>query len=58
MVFGAVAILNAYAGVPIALVILVGLVVGFDLVLRRTRFGRCIFALAATSRRRAGRASR
>jgi D-xylose transport system permease protein len=56
VVFGAVAILNAYAGVPIALVILVGLVVGFDLVLRRTRFGRSIFALGGNieAARRAG----
>jgi D-xylose transport system permease protein len=56
VVFGAVAILNAYAGVPIALVILVGMVVGFDLVLRRTRFGRSIFALGGNieAARRAG----
>jgi D-xylose transport system permease protein len=55
-VFGAVAILNAYAGVPISLVILVCLVVGFDLMLRRTRYGRSIFAVGGNveAARRAG----
>ena len=55
-VFGAVAILNAYAGVPVALVIFVGLVVGFDWVLRRTRYGRSIFAVGGNveAARRAG----
>jgi D-xylose transport system permease protein len=56
IVFGAVAILNTYAGVPIALVILVALVVGFDLMLHRTRYGRSIFALGGNveAARRAG----
>ncbi len=55
-VFGAVAILNAYAGVPIALVIFVLLVVGFDLLLRKTRYGRSIFAVGGNieAARRAG----
>jgi len=55
-VFGATAILNAYAGIPIALVVFVGLVVGFDLLLRRTRFGRSIFAVGGNieAARRAG----
>jgi len=55
-VFGAVAILNAYAGVPIAVLIFVGLVVGFDLILRRTRYGRSIFAVGGNieAARRAG----
>jgi D-xylose transport system permease protein len=55
-VFGAVAILNAYAGVPIALVIFVVLVVGFDLMLRKTRYGRSIFAVGGNieAARRAG----
>jgi energy-coupling factor transporter ATP-binding protein EcfA2 len=55
-VFGATAILNAYAGVPIALVIFVLLVVGFDLILRRTRYGRNIFAVGGNieAARRAG----
>jgi D-xylose transport system permease protein len=55
-VFGAVAILNAYAGVPIAVLILVALVVGFDLMLRKTRYGRSIFAVGGNieAARRAG----
>jgi D-xylose transport system permease protein len=55
-VFGAVAILNAYAGVPIALIIFVVLVVGFDLILRKTRYGRSIFAVGGNieAARRAG----
>jgi D-xylose transport system permease protein len=55
-VFGAVAILNAYAGVPIAVVIFVALVVGLDLVLRKTRYGRSIFAVGGNieAARRAG----
>jgi D-xylose transport system permease protein len=55
-VFGAVAILNAYAGVPIALLILIALVVGFDLILRKTRYGRSIFAVGGNieAARRAG----
>ncbi|HEX2419455.1 MAG TPA: sugar ABC transporter permease [Micromonosporaceae bacterium] len=52
----AVAVLNAWRGVPLALVILVGFVVGFDLVLRRTRYGRSIFAIGGNveASRRAG----
>jgi D-xylose transport system permease protein len=55
-VFGAVGILNAYAGVPIAVVIFVALVVGFDLILRKTRYGRSIFAVGGNieAARRAG----
>jgi D-xylose transport system permease protein len=55
-VFGAVAILNAFAGVPIAVLIFVALVVGLDLVLRKTRFGRSIFAVGGNieAARRAG----
>jgi D-xylose transport system permease protein len=55
-VVGAVAILNGYAGVPIALVIFVAIVVGFDLILRRTRYGRSIFAVGGNveAARRAG----
>lgn len=54
--FGAVAVLNAYAGVPIALLILLALVVGLDLVLRKTRYGRSIFAVGGNieAARRAG----
>ncbi|MGH3729580.1 MAG: ABC transporter permease subunit, partial [Micromonosporaceae bacterium] len=51
-----VAVLHAWRGVPLALVILVALVVGFDLVLRRTRYGRSIFAIGGNveASRRAG----
>jgi D-xylose transport system permease protein len=52
----AVAVLNAWRGVPLALVILVAFVVGFDLVLRKTRYGRSIFAIGGNveASRRAG----
>lgn len=52
----AVAVLNAARGVPIALLILLALVWGFDLVTRRTPFGRHIFAVGgnAEAARRAG----
>jgi D-xylose transport system permease protein len=55
-VFGTVAILNAYAGVPVAVIIFVALVVGFDLILRKTRYGRSIFAVGGNieAARRAG----
>jgi D-xylose transport system permease protein len=51
-----VAFLNTDRGVPLALVLLLGLVVGFDLLVRRTRFGRHIFAVGgnAEAARRAG----
>jgi D-xylose transport system permease protein len=51
-----VAFLNADRGVPLALVLLLALVIGFDLVVRRTRFGRHIFAVGgnAEAARRAG----
>ncbi|HEX6075004.1 MAG TPA: sugar ABC transporter permease [Micromonosporaceae bacterium] len=51
-----VAVLNAWQGVPLALAILVALVVGFDLVLRKTRYGRSIFAIGGNveASRRAG----
>ena len=49
-------VLNSDRGVPFAALILVGFVVGFDLVLRRTRFGRHVFAVGgnAEAARRAG----
>ncbi|MQA25950.1 MAG: sugar ABC transporter permease [Micromonosporaceae bacterium] len=55
-VAGTVLVLNAWRGVPLALLILVVLVVGFDLVLRRTRYGRSIFAIGGNveASRRAG----
>lgn len=51
-----VQVLNSYQGVPVALVIFVGLVVITDLVLRRTRYGREIFAVGGNieAARRAG----
>jgi D-xylose transport system permease protein len=52
----AIGVLNADRGVPLALVILLALVVGFDYVTRRTRFGRYMFAVGgnAEAARRAG----
>ncbi len=49
-------VLNAWQGVPLALVIFVGLVVVMDLVLRRTRYGREIYAVGGNveAARRAG----
>ena len=48
--------MNGYRGVPLSLFIFGGLVVGFDLLLRRTVFGRQIFAVGgnAEAARRAG----
>jgi D-xylose transport system permease protein len=56
VVFASVAVLNDWLGVPVALLILVGLVVVIDLVLRRTRYGRSIFAVGGNveAARRAG----
>jgi D-xylose transport system permease protein len=52
----AVAVLNSARGVPLALLILLILVAALDLVLRRTRYGRSIFAVGgnAEAARRAG----
>ncbi len=44
-VLGAVAIFNANRGLPNSVVIFVGLIVVFDLIIRRTTFGRHIFAV-------------
>ena len=54
--FGVVAVLTADRGVPLALVILVGFVVIFDYIVRRTTFGRHILAVGgnAEAARRAG----
>jgi D-xylose transport system permease protein len=54
-VFGGIAILNANRGLPLAVVIFVGLVILFDLITRHTLFGRHIFAVggAAEAARRA-----
>jgi D-xylose transport system permease protein len=56
IVVAVVALLNAERGVPLALVILVGLVIFFDFATRRTRFGRYVLAVGgnAEAARRAG----
>lgn len=52
----AVAILNSDRGVPLALIILIGFVIGFQLLTTRTTFGRHLFAVggSAEAARRAG----
>ncbi|TQN31921.1 D-xylose transport system permease protein [Haloactinospora alba] len=52
----AVAVLNQFKGVPLAFLIFVGFVVAFDLMLRKTRYGRMVFAVGgnAEAARRAG----
>ncbi|HET6997867.1 MAG TPA: sugar ABC transporter permease [Solirubrobacterales bacterium] len=52
----AVSILNSDRGVPLAVLILLGFVVGMEYVVRRTRFGRHVFAVGggAEAARRAG----
>ena len=56
VVLAAVAVLNADRGVPLGVLILLGFVVIFDYVTRRTRFGRYVFAVGgnAEAARRAG----
>ncbi|MGW5877118.1 sugar ABC transporter permease [Nocardiopsis terrae] len=53
---GGVWILNQYKGVPLAFLIFVGFVVMLDLVLRKTRYGRMVYAVGGSSEaaRRAG----
>ncbi|TAN34978.1 sugar ABC transporter permease [bacterium] len=55
-VLGATAVLAGDRGVPLAFLILLAFIVGFDLVTTRTRFGRHIFAVGgnAEAARRAG----
>ncbi|MEY9211154.1 sugar ABC transporter permease [Thermobifida halotolerans] len=55
-VLGGVWVLNAYKGVPLAFLIFLGVVVVFDLILRKTRYGRMVFAVGgnAEAARRAG----
>ena len=57
VIVGAVAILNADRGVPLALLILVALVVLVDALAMRTVFGRHLYAVGgnAEAARRAGR---
>ena len=49
-------VMNSWLGVPVALLILLGFVVFFDVITRRTRFGRSIFAVGgnAEAARRVG----
>src|SRR5919199_2194366 len=56
VVLAAVAVLNADRGVPLGVLILLGFVVIFDYITRRTRFGRYVFAVGgnAEAARRAG----
>ena len=56
VIVGATAILAADRGVPLALLILLGFIIGFDIITTRTRFGRHIFAVGgnAEAARRAG----
>jgi D-xylose transport system permease protein len=56
IVIAAVAILNSDRGVPLAVMILLGFVVGMEYVAKRTTFGRHVFAVGGNSEaaRRAG----
>jgi D-xylose transport system permease protein len=56
LVIGAVTILNSDRGVPLAVMILLGFVVGMEYVAKRTTFGRHVFAVGgnAEAARRAG----
>jgi D-xylose transport system permease protein len=56
VILGATAIMSADQGIPLSLLILLGFVVGFDLITTRTKFGRHIFAVGgnAEAARRAG----
>ena len=49
-----VAVMNGYRGLPLSLLIFGGLVAIFDFVLRRTVFGRQIFAVGGNAEARAG----
>ncbi|MGH3899901.1 MAG: sugar ABC transporter permease [Pseudonocardiaceae bacterium] len=51
-----VGVLNSWRGVPVALALLVAFAMGFDVMLRRTRFGRSIIAIGGNveAARRAG----
>jgi D-xylose transport system permease protein len=51
-----VGVLNSWRGMPVALAVLVAFAVGFDVMLRRTRFGRGIIAIGGNveAARRAG----
>ncbi|MBB6119639.1 sugar ABC transporter permease [Nocardiopsis algeriensis] len=55
-ILGGVWVLNQYKGVPLAFLIFLGTVVVLDLVLRKTRYGRMVYAVGgnAEAARRAG----
>ncbi|WP_150240813.1 sugar ABC transporter permease [Nocardiopsis quinghaiensis] len=55
-ILGGVWVLNQYKGVPLAFLIFVGFVVALDLILRKTRYGRMVYAVGgnAEAARRAG----
>jgi len=44
-VIGTVVLLNSYRGMPMAVIIFIGLIIIFDLITRRTTFGRHIYAV-------------
>jgi D-xylose transport system permease protein len=56
VIIGAVAIFNSDRGVPLAVLILLGFVIGMEYVVRRTTFGRHVFAVGGNDEaaRRAG----
>jgi D-xylose transport system permease protein len=56
VVLGAVAILNSDRGVPLAVLILLGFVIGMEFVVQKTTFGRHVFAVGGSDEaaRRAG----
>jgi D-xylose transport system permease protein len=49
LAFGVAAVLNQYKGLPLALVVFLAAVVLLDTVLRRTRFGRKVFAVGGSA---------
>jgi D-xylose transport system permease protein len=56
IIIGAVAILNSDRGVPLAVLILLGFVIGMEFVVQKTTFGRHVFAVGGNDEaaRRAG----
>lgn len=56
LISAVVGLLNADRGGPLALLVLLGFVIGFDLLLRRTRFGPHIFAVGGNAETATSRA--
>ena len=56
IIIGAVAILNSDRGVPLAVLILLGFVIGMEFIVQKTTFGRHVFAVGGSDEaaRRAG----